>query len=118
MSGKKLGVLLGLLALAACGGVEGEEASAPSVQADSLDAACGWGRNLLRNPSFEKGEALPAYWQRDAFISQDGLFAWVKGKSFRGHRSVRVSIPEGMPNDARWIQTVPVEPHTRYRLSG
>jgi hypothetical protein len=94
------------------------EPAAP-VQGASMEATCGQVRNLLRNPGFEKGRGeLPDDWQRDAFIFREDLFAWVKNKSFRGRASVRVSIPLGMPNDARWIQMVPVEPHTRYRLSG
>jgi uncharacterized delta-60 repeat protein len=74
--------------------------------------------NLLRNSSFENGRLLPSDWRRDAYIYREDLFAWDTTESYRGERSVMISIAPGMPNDARWIQTVPVEPHTRYRLRG
>jgi dolichyl-phosphate-mannose-protein mannosyltransferase len=61
---------------------------------------------------------MPSDWRRDAFIFREDLCAWDTTEAYQGERSVMISIAPGMPNDARWIQTVTVEPHTRYRLKG
>jgi hypothetical protein len=69
------------------------------------------GVNLVQNSNFSIG--LPVNWTRDAFKYSDNLFSWDQNS-----KQVRVSVPAGSPNDARWVQTVPVEANTDYVLSG
>jgi hypothetical protein len=75
--------------------------------------------NLLLNGSFEDGvyspTGSPNHWSPDSWIS-GATFTWDNTQSHEGTKSVRISLT--IPNDARWIQTVAVQPDTDYRLSG
>ena len=75
--------------------------------------------NLLTNGSFEEVDdsGLPVGWTTSAYVSQAGytLFASVR-EAQEGSRGVSVESFEY--NDARFEQTVSVEPESVYRLSG
>ncbi|MCB1257118.1 MAG: hypothetical protein KDB26_08445 [Microthrixaceae bacterium] len=71
--------------------------------------------NLLTNPGFEDGTNDPEAWSRDAYLTVSDL-SWDYEVTCSGIRSV--SIQSTVPNDARWIQTVTVEPNRLYELSG
>jgi hypothetical protein len=75
--------------------------------------------NLLSNGSFEEGDyspiESPPYWTWDAW-QPTAIFAWDDTEAITGSKSVKIDAPT--PNDARWIQTVNVEPNTWYFLSG
>jgi hypothetical protein len=75
--------------------------------------------NLLSNGSFEEGDyspiESPPYWTWDAW-QPTAIFAWDDTEATTGSKSVKIDAPT--PNDARWIQTVDVEPNTWYFLSG
>jgi len=71
--------------------------------------------NLLLNPGFERGVTSPDSWTADVF-QPTATMAWDPEVHRGGGRSIRIDAPE--PNDARWIQTVAVEPNTLYELSG
>ena len=75
--------------------------------------------NLLLNGSFEEGNysstGSPAYWSKDIF-DPSGVLLWDDTERLGGGRSIKITAPT--PNDARWIQSVQVEPNTNYRISG
>lgn len=71
--------------------------------------------NLLTNPRFEQGTIDPSGWERDFFRPVSEL-TWDDTVSRSGTRSIAIHSPT--PNDARWVQTVTVKPHTVYELSG
>lgn len=71
--------------------------------------------NLLTNPGFERGTTDPEGWERDVFEPVSEL-TWDNEVRRSGSRSIAIHSPTA--NDARWIQTVAVEPHTMYELSG
>lgn len=77
--------------------------------------------NLLRNASFEgrvfdgDPDTSPRDWRRDVFRPWSEL-TWDDEHAYAGRYSIKISSP--VPNDVRWIQTVTVEPNTRYELSG
>lgn len=74
--------------------------------------------NLLANAGFEAGEyrvGRPYAWTNDSWVDEGARFAWSRC-SHRGRRSVQITLTE--PNDALWLQTVSVRPHSTYRLTG
>jgi hypothetical protein len=88
-----------------------QTAYAAPIQADSV--------NLLLNGGFEEGNyspiAAPDSWTKEQFDSSS-VMLWDNTDSFEGNRSVKISLTTH--NDARWMQTVNVEPNTNYRVSG
>jgi murein DD-endopeptidase MepM/ murein hydrolase activator NlpD len=72
------------------------------------------------NGSFEDGsyapDGNPTSWTRDAFLLPDVTMVWDNTQAVQGSKSVK--IVADVPNDARWVQTVAVQPDTDYRLSG
>jgi hypothetical protein len=78
------------------------------------------GINLLANPGADEGPfpstSLPAGWTHQTWREEGVSFAWDDTVSRRGRKSVRITADSA--NDASWLQKVPVEPHTRYVLSG
>ena len=77
------------------------------------------GDNLLINGSFETldDQGQPVGWREDAYLFDEGytVFA-VSDEAADGERSVTIrNIGE---NDARYAQTVAVEPESLYRFSG
>ncbi|QJD83036.1 phospholipid carrier-dependent glycosyltransferase [Cohnella herbarum] len=76
-------------------------------------------RNLVLNGGFEEvnvGE--PASWIRDAYYVGDDYSQMkvAEGDARTGSRFA--TIESLQPNDAKWTQTVSVEPDTLYKLSG
>ena len=71
--------------------------------------------NVLLNGDFENGDYLPTNWFPDSWAS-GAAFVWDNTQPHQGSKSVRISL--ATPNDARWIQSVTVQPNTEYRLSG
>ena len=75
--------------------------------------------NLLVNPGFEEldEEGLPLGWFTDAYIKRDGVTLFsLTDAALSGQRA---AVVENLDmNDARFAQTVPVEPNTMYRLAG
>ena len=77
------------------------------------------GPNLLTNPGFEEltGSGMPVGWSTDAYYSQEGytLFSVADDDETHGNYAVITGLAD---NDARFRQTVKVEPESLYRLSG
>ena len=74
--------------------------------------------NLLENPDFEAldSQGLPLGWDTDAYLSAEGYTTYaVQTDEQQGNCAV---ITNFGANDARFAQTVYVEPDTTYRLSG
>lgn len=76
--------------------------------------------NLLRNGSFEEldGNGLPDGWTEDAYVMESGytVFSVTEDDSMDGNRAACIrNIGE---NDARFSQTVSVEPESLYCFSG
>jgi hypothetical protein len=75
--------------------------------------------NILSNASFEEGiyspTELPDYWSWDPWLLS-AIPTWDDTQARSGDKSVKIDAP--VPNDARWIQTVDVEPNKLYYLSG
>ena len=80
--------------------------------------------NLIRDSNFEssfglneifsEGLVLPSGWTTHAF--RDGAVFASDFQAHSGQYSARIDASE--TNDAGWLQTVPVSPHTNYHLSG
>lgn len=71
--------------------------------------------NLLLNGSFEDGSFGPTYWGTSSWDSGVS-FVWEQTQAHEGSRSIGILLT--LLNDARWTQTVTVQPNTDYRLSG
>lgn len=75
--------------------------------------------NLLLNGGFEEGNysptGTPDNWWKD-YLDPSGVLLWDDTQSLGGNRSVKITAPT--PNDARWVQTLNVQPNTNYLLSG
>ena len=75
--------------------------------------------NLLQNPGFEEigTDGLPVGWKTDAYLNTEGVtFYTVSDDAVSGEHSVQIENLDY--NDARFCQTVAVEPSSFYRLSG
>lgn len=75
--------------------------------------------NLLINPGFEQVDAdgMPIGWRTDAYLNVEGLTLYsVVDEAHSGEKSAEIVNLDY--NDARFYQTVAVEPNTSYRLSG
>ncbi len=76
--------------------------------------------DIVKNGSFEEGiyapDNPPNNWNRVIWEASDADLTWEDSQSIEGSKSVKIDASE--PNDARWVQTVTVEPFTEYRLSG
>ncbi len=74
--------------------------------------------NLLKNGSFEEvQEGWPAYWSRDMWLYDEGVSYLESGGDGR-NGGLCALVENASSNDARFAQTVSVEPDTTYRLSG
>ncbi|MFZ5973959.1 MAG: phospholipid carrier-dependent glycosyltransferase [Bacillota bacterium] len=76
--------------------------------------------NLVQNPSFEQTDAdtgLPEGWNTDAWLKgeNDSVFSVETADARDGQNCVHIENVSA--NDARFIQTIQVEPDTLYRLS-
>jgi regulation of enolase protein 1 (concanavalin A-like superfamily) len=78
------------------------------------------GVNYAVNGSFEEGiysqSGEPTGWTRDVWDWANAALTWDNAVSYEGSKSVKITA--SVPNDARWIQTVSLQPYTNYRLSG
>jgi thermitase len=72
--------------------------------------------NILFNGGFEEGTTLPSRWSQDAWTPSYSTFIWDTDQKHSGSRSIKIA--NSYNNDARWIQTVYVQPNSNYRLSG
>ena len=70
----------------------------------------------LLNGGFENGSTMPTVWATDAWASGRTTFTWDSTQPRSGRWSIKIASNE--EDDARWIQSVVVEPNTAYRLSG
>lgn len=69
---------------------------------------------LLKNGALTAGaDGVPAQWRTDAWNSTLSRFVWEVGPDGTG--TINITSPQ--PNDARWCQTVTVEPGATYRVS-
>lgn len=84
--------------------------------AAALASELGERPDLIVNGGFEEGALDPTGWRPDAYLPASAAFAWDSAQAYEGRRSVKISAPTA--NDARWLQTVAVEPNTNYLLSG
>lgn len=74
-------------------------------------------QQLVRNGLFDRGsENKPAHWMQAGFAKDatTSNFTWSVGADGLG----AIGIENERPNDARWVQNVPVSPDTWYRVSG
>ncbi|RKP58171.1 phospholipid carrier-dependent glycosyltransferase [Cohnella endophytica] len=74
--------------------------------------------NLVINGSFEEVNAdEPTNWSKDAYLAGDenSLMKVVEGDAHSGSRFA--TIESFQPNDAKWVQTVSVQPDSLYKLS-
>ena len=74
-----------------------------------------FGYNKLMNGSFENGINSPSDWMWSAW-RQSAIPTWDDSNARSGDKSIRIDATT--PNDARWTQSVEVEPNTLYFLSG
>jgi len=76
--------------------------------------------NLLYNSDFEilNAEGLPDGWYTDAYRLETGFTVFSVTEGMDGKDSYAVQIRNAARNDARYAQTVEVEPETMYCLSG
>lgn len=70
---------------------------------------------LIKNGLLSDGtDGKPKDWRNDAYAADASRMTWVVDPSGLGV----LSIDSEKPNDARWVQTVPVSPNTWYQISG
>ncbi|MCP4536209.1 MAG: ABC transporter permease subunit [Chloroflexi bacterium] len=73
----------------------------------------------VQNPGFEDGtfdpRQPPLHWSANV-PNPISMMTWDDGHAHSGTYSVRIDSP--LYNDAGWVQTMQVEPHTTYVLSG
>ncbi len=100
-------VVIAALAVAVGVGVIGPTAYA-------LDNSTGLVNGRFELPR-DASAAAPQAWTSGAF-QPTTTFSWSSSVARSGHRSVSISSPQ--PNDAWWSQTVAVQPHTLYRITG
>lgn len=72
--------------------------------------------DILYNGGFEIGVTSPALWSPDAWQMPSSTFTWDTTQVHSGNKSIKIS--NNITNDARWVQTVYVQPNSDYRLSG
>ena len=87
----------------------------------SVTAFFAIGIDIAYNGGFEEGDlvtpgAYPSGWVPDEWNLPLSTFTWDTGFRHSGDRSVKIQSTTA--NDARWIQTVSVQPGATYRLSG
>ena len=81
--------------------------------------SCGLAENLLENGDFQAvdEEGLPEYWYTDAYVLEPGFTVFSMGEDAET-KAKTVEIRNIGKNDARYAQSVEVEPETLYCLSG
>ncbi len=105
-------VVVGVLALV---GGAGPAASAVTVHGTEVRSDRD---GLVVNGGFEQpagATATPLGWTASSW-QPTAVLTWSDSPAHRGKHSVRIEAPQ--PDDASWSQTIPVQPHTLYQLSG
>ncbi|MBQ8080658.1 MAG: glycosyltransferase family 39 protein, partial [Clostridia bacterium] len=76
------------------------------------------GESLLENGAFslEGEQEMPDFWYTDAYVLRDSYTEFSVAEGREGGTAAH--IVNKIPNDARFAQTVNVEPDSLYRLSG
>ena len=75
------------------------------------------GENLIENGDFSTMDGeLPEGWRRELWLTDAGVSVLTVEED--GYEGRCVSVTNVDANDARFVQTVPVEPNTLYRVSG
>lgn len=70
---------------------------------------------LLKNGLFTEGkDGKPDHWRNEGYATDASAFTWTVGPEGLGV----VAIDSTKPNDARWVQNVPVSPGTWYQVTG
>lgn len=92
-------------------------ATVPVLVAAALGlAAVARATMTVRNGDFSTGSAgMPAEWRTDAWARDGVEFSWTQPGATSGSGSAE--IRNVTPNDARWCQTVAVEPGVTYRVA-
>ncbi len=81
-------------------------------------AEAGTAENLLINPGFEDvQDGWPLYWEQDKWLYDEGI-TYMDAREGGRNGGLCAMIENVSTNDARFVQSVPVEPDTIYRLSG
>jgi hypothetical protein len=71
--------------------------------------------DLVRNGTFHDGaENAPAEWRNEAWAREGVQFTWTQAT---GDAPSSAGMHNVEPNDARWCQSVPVQPGGTYRVS-
>lgn len=90
-----------------------------AVASQDAAAHAGHPADLVVNGGFERAAdataTAPLGWTTSSW-QPTAEFSWSGSVAHRGRHSVRIDAPQ--PDDAFWSQTVPVQPHSLYRLSG
>jgi hypothetical protein len=89
--------------------------AALALAAALVAAADGAAASLVRNGAFTEGAGgTPAGWRTEAWNADAAEFAWEVAPDGTG----TIAITNPTPNDARWCQTIAVEPGATYRIAG
>ncbi|MBY0274016.1 hypothetical protein K2Z84_01650 [Candidatus Binatia bacterium] len=79
-----------------------------------LASVAGASTELVKNGLLTEGEAgKPKEWRSDAYSADASRLTWTVDPNGLGV----LAIDSDKPNDARWVQSVPVSPNTWYLLS-
>ena len=92
-----------------------------TMLAAAFSASCEQeGGNLIYNGDFEKqdAEGCPDGWFTDAYLMDPGYSEYSMSEGMEGKGSRAVTICNTAKNDARYAQTVQVEPDSLYCFSG
>ena len=70
---------------------------------------------LVKNGLLTEGrDGKPNHWRTDAYSTDASRLTWTLGDNGLGV----LAIDSAKPNDARWVQNVPVSPNTWYQVTG
>jgi dolichyl-phosphate-mannose-protein mannosyltransferase len=70
---------------------------------------------LVKNGLLTEGrDGKPNHWRTDAYSADASRMSWSVGDNGLGV----LAIDSAKPNDARWVQNVPVSPNTWYQVTG
>lgn len=106
-------VLLLIVSMTSIVAAQQEEPAAVTVSPESTVPPPWW--NMLCNGSFEAGGTNPDCWSKNTF-NAGAQFKWDSSVAYDGQKSAKITLTS--LNDSRWIQTIPVQQHTDYVLSG
>jgi dolichyl-phosphate-mannose-protein mannosyltransferase len=70
---------------------------------------------LVKNGLLTEGrDGKPSHWRTDMYAADASRMTWTVGNNGLGV----LEIDSSKPNDARWVQNVPVSPNTWYQVTG